>query len=245
MSSDAWIVPDWPAPPTIKAASTLRVGGLSSGVFNSFNLGDHVGDDPVHVSANRQRLSQGLGLTMEPLWLSQVHGLDVVDARSWRPGIQADACVSIDRNRPCVVLTADCLPVLFCDQDGGCVAAAHAGWRGLVSGILEHTVLALGVPAQRLMAWLGPAIGQSAFEVGEEVRQASIQADPGSAEHFSANHRGRWQADLYGLARRRLAPTGVTQVYGGGYCTASEPQRYFSYRRDGQCGRMASLVWIE
>jgi YfiH family protein len=245
MSMDAWFEPDWPAPASIRAVSTLRTGGLSAGAYASFNLGDHVGDDPAHVSANRQRLCEGLALNEEPMWLAQVHGLAVASAGSWRPGVEADACVSSVPGKSCVVLTADCLPVLLCDQQGQRVAAAHAGWRGLVSGVLERTVRAMGPPGEQLMAWLGPAIGQGAFEVGEDVRLASIQADPGSVVYFAANPRGRWQADLYGLARRRLEAAGVKRVFGGGYCTASDPQRYFSYRRDGQCGRMATLVWIQ
>lgn len=245
MNASLYFEPDWPAPAGVRAACSLRGGGVSVGPWQSLNLGDHVGDDPAHVGANRRRLREALGLSGEPMWLNQVHGVEVVRAEHWSGQARADASVSTLRGAVCAVLTADCLPVLFADFSGTRVAAAHAGWRGLAGGVLEQAVAALGVPPGDILAWLGPAIGPSAFEVGEEVRAAFARHHAGALAHFRANTRGRWQADLFGLARQRLALAGVSRVYGGEHCTASDPQRFFSYRRDGQCGRMASLVWLE
>lgn len=240
-----WIVPDWPAPSKVRAASTLRAGGVSEGGFASLNLAAHVGDAPPAVAENRRRMREALQLPAEPAWLNQVHGIHVVEAGAAETPPTADASLSRSANQVCVVLTADCLPVLFCDRDGTRVAAAHAGWRGLVGGVLGATVEALEVPANRLIAWLGPAIEQSAFEVGEEVREQFLARAAGDQVAFERNARGRWQADLYELARRELGRLGVTSVHGGGFRTHADAARFFSYRRESRTGRMATLVWLE
>lgn len=241
------IRPDWPAPATVRAFATTRAGGCSRGVYASLNLGDHVGDDPAAVEGNRRCLRQVLALPAEPLWLQQVHGIAVADADAVSGPTAADAIIADRAGQACVVMTADCLPVLFCNAAGTRVAAAHAGWRGLAAGVLEATVAALagsGASPATLMAWIGPAISAAAYEVGTEVREAFLAADPAAGSGFSANARGRWQLDLVAIARRRLAAVGVQRVYGGTLCTASDPQRFFSHRRDGNCGRQASLIWI-
>lgn len=244
-----WIEPDWPARAWVRAASTLRMGGTSSGVYASLNLGAHVGDHPAAVLENRRRLRVALKLPAEPLWLNQVHGTAVAVPGWYERPPTADAAVfnayAGGARGVCAVLTADCLPVLFCDRAGSRVAAAHAGWRGLAGGVLAATIKALSGPATELMAWLGPAIGPQAFEVGADVVEAFAARNPASATAFTPNARGRWQADLYQLARQELNRLGVTDVFGGGWCTASESARFFSYRRDGQTGRMATLIWLE
>jgi YfiH family protein len=236
-----WITPDWPAPAGVRAVSTLRVGGVSAGPFASLNLGDHVGDGPSRVAENRHRLRAALALPADPLWLNQVHGIEVVRADS--PDTrEADAAWTAARGVVCAVMTADCLPILLCDRQGTRVAAVHAGWRGLANGVVEAAVSVLDAPDP--LAWLGPAIGPEAFEVGEEVRQVFIERLGDSSDAFRPAN-GKWRADLYTLARRVLHRAGVTAVHGGGYCTHSDPARFFSYRRDGQTGRMASLIWLE
>lgn len=240
----ALILPDWPAPHQVRAVSTTRSGGTSSGPFASLNLGDHVGDNPQDVAANRAILARNL--PAEPLWLTQVHGTAVVDAAQATPGSAADAAVAHQPGRACAVMTADCLPVLLCDRHGSTVAAAHAGWRGLHAGILEETIKSMQVPASDILAWLGPAIGPQAFEVGEEVRTAFVNRDHQAARAFRhGRQNGKWWADLYLLARQRLAACGVSRIYGGNHCTFGEADTFFSYRRDGQTGRMASLIWLE
>jgi hypothetical protein len=241
------IRPDWPAPTAVRAVCTIRDGGVSAGPYRSLNLADHVGDDPASVAANRARLVAALDLAEEPLWLHQVHGATIVRADAIeRPSgpPTADAAIAFGRARPCVVLTADCLPVLFCDRAGRAVAAAHAGWRGLAAGVLQSTVAGMGVPPQDLLAWLGPAISATAFEVGPEVREAFLAADPAFAPAFAPNARGRWQADLHALARIALRAAGVSAIHGGGYCTHGQTDAFFSYRRDGQTGRMAAMIWL-
>ncbi len=241
---DFCIEPNWPAPPSIHAYSTLRGGGVSQGDFASLNLAAHVGDDPSHVHTNRDRLRKGLRLPSEPYWLSQVHGNKAVKAT---PNAQlppeADASYTTQSCLVCVVMTADCLPVLFCDRQGDRVAAAHAGWRGLVGGVLESTVNALG--NDNLMAWLGPAIGPKVFEVGAEVRLSFLERLGDGEKAFVQIDEQHWLADLYSLARLTLARVGVEEVYGGDECTFSDSDRFFSYRRDSQTGRMASLIWRE
>jgi polyphenol oxidase len=244
-SADAWITPEWPAPRNVRAAATLRTGGVSTGPFASLNLGSHVGDSVDAVTENRRRVRTMLNLPSEPLWLNQVHGTTVVEAKRGVTTPAADAAFARDSGPVCTVLTADCLPVLLCDREGTRVAAAHAGWRGLAGGILRETVQGLGVPAQRLMAWLGPAIEQDAFEVGAEVRDRFIAADAANAAAFRINERGRWQADLYDLARRELTRLDVTAVYGGGFRCFADRERFFSYRRDGQTGRLATMIWLD
>ena len=240
----AWIKPGWPAPPGIHAVSTLRTGGVSQGVYASLNLGIHVGDDPSSVAINRRLLRESLGLPAEPFWLNQIHGKTVARAGrvDGRPP-DADASFSDGTGVVCAVMTADCLPVLLCDRAGTRVAAAHAGWRGLAGGVLESAVESIG--GGELMAWLGPAIGPQAFEVGEEVRSAFFDRLGDCDAAFRQTDESHWLADLYALARLALGRVGISEVYGGDCCTYSEPQRFFSYRRDGQTGRMATLIWRE
>ncbi len=241
--SDAWIVPDWPAPASVRALSTTRAGGVSVAPYDSLNLGTHVGDDPANVTANRAQVRRIV--PSEPAWLNQVHGTVVVDAASASGVPDADASVSRAPGAVCVVMTADCLPVLLCDRAGTVVGAAHAGWRGLHGGVIEATVAAMHVAPADVIAWLGPAIGPSAFEVGDEVRAAFVAADAAAVTAFMpAGQPGKWLADIYLLARQRLAALGVKAIYGGDCCTVSESSRFFSYRRDGVTGRMGSLVWL-
>jgi hypothetical protein len=239
-----WLEPEWPSPPGVRVISTLRLGGTSEGPYASMNLAMHVGDAAVSVEANRRMLRRTARLPSEPMWLEQVHGTQVVvhDGRSDVP--RADAAMTRGRGRVCAVMTADCLPVVLADRAGSRVAVAHAGWRGLAQGVLEATVRALHCPPAELIAWLGPAIGQQAFEVGTEVRDAFVARSVQLAGCFAGNERGRFQADLYGLATAVLAEAGVTAVHGGGWCTASDPRRFFSFRRDGTTGRMATLAWL-
>lgn len=238
-----FLVPDWPAPARVGAAFSLRSGGISSGPYASLNVGAHVGDAPAAVAENRFRLREALGLPAEPLWLEQVHGSAVArfDGRE-RP--VADAAVACEAGQVCAVMVADCLPVLLADRAGSCVGIAHAGWRGLAAGVIEATIAALPASAGSLMAWLGPAIGAEAFEVGAEVRERLVADDPAARAEFRPGREDRWYADLYGLARRRLAAAGVSAVHGGDCCTLSDPERFFSYRRDGVTGRMAALIWL-
>ncbi|MHB1950852.1 MAG: peptidoglycan editing factor PgeF [Acidiferrobacteraceae bacterium] len=239
-----WLPASWPAKPWVRAGTTLRNGGASAGAFASLNLADHVGDDPDAVRRNRAHLRSALALPAEPCWLRQVHGTRILPADSPGPR-EADGVVANEPGRVCAILTADCLPVLFCDISGTRVAAAHAGWRGLAAGVLEQTVTALDCPPELLLVWLGPAIGAQVYEVGEEVRASFMRADPGSASAFRPSRKGHYLADLYAIARARLRAGGVDKIYGGQQCTFSEPARFFSYRRDGECGRMASLVWLD
>jgi YfiH family protein len=268
-----WLVPDWPAPPNVRALSTLRGGGVSVGRYASLNLGGHVQDGPEEVAENRRRLRIAADLPAEPVWLAQVHGvrianLDAADVPT-AAGLQtaagkqtppdvpptvpaappappvADGAVTRVPGRICAILTADCLPVLFASEAGDAVGAAHAGWRGLAGGVLEASVAALAVAPSALLAWLGPAIGPRHFEVGPEVRDALLQGDPGALTAFEPNARGRFMADLPELARRRLRRLGITRIFGGDACTHTEAARYFSHRRDGETGRQATLVWLE
>jgi YfiH family protein len=240
-----WIVPAWPAPARVRAVSTTRSGGVSRPPYDTMNPGDHVGDDPAAVAVNRAILVETLGLPAAPAWLQQVHGTRVVDAAGVAAPVEADAAYARDPNVICAVLTADCLPVLLCDRGGRAVAAAHAGWRGLAAGVIERTVAALPVPGSELLAWLGPAIGAAAYVVGGEVRETFLADDPAAAAAFRTAAGGGWHADLYLLARQRLQRRGVSAVYGGEFCTFQEPARFYSYRRDGVTGRMASLIWLQ
>ncbi|NBC22576.1 MAG: peptidoglycan editing factor PgeF [Gammaproteobacteria bacterium] len=237
------IRPDWEAPPVVAAAATTRTGGVSTGAFAEFNLGAHVGDVPAAVAENRRRLVEALALPGEPAWLAQVHGTRVVEARPGGTPAEADAAVTREPGVVCAVLTADCLPVLLASRGGDEVAAVHAGWRGLADGVISAALEGMRTPPEELLAWLGPAIAQPAFEVGDEVRERFIRRDVINAAFFAPNERHRWQADLTGLARRELEAAGVG-VSGGGFCTHDESERFFSYRRDGSCGRQATLVWI-
>lgn len=240
-----WLLPDWPAPANILAVVTTRTGGVSEAGYGTLNLGAHVGDRPAAVAENRRRLCEVLGLDAQPRWLEQVHGTTVVDAAGvGEAAPAADASFTTAPGVACVVLTADCLPVLFTATDGSVVAAAHAGWRGLAAGVLERTLEAMPGPPGEILAWMGPAISQPAFEVGAEVREAFLAADDGAGAAFTINGRGRYQADLHALARRRLARAGVAGVYGGGWCTHADAGRFFSHRRDGRSGRMAAVIVI-
>jgi YfiH family protein len=241
--------PDWPAPPQVRAAVTLRTGGVSRPPFDSLNLAAHVGDDPEAVAENRARVRRALELPREPLWLTQVHGIEVVTLARSAPANAhaptADAAITREAGEVCAIGIADCLPVLFAARDGSVVGAAHAGWRGLAGGVLEATVRALETEPGQLLAWLGPASGPEHFEVGPEVRAAFLEGDPHAERAFVPNSRGRWQCDLYALARARLEALGVTATYGGGWCTFADPRRFFSFRRTGRCGRMTALIWFE
>jgi YfiH family protein len=243
MSAHDWITPDWPAPSRVRALITTRAGGVSGGAFAGLNLGLRSGDAMDDVTRNRASLRRWL--PANPQWLRQVHGTTVVEAGDCGEDPEADAAFARRPGAVCAVLTADCLPVLLCDQEGMVVAAAHAGWRGLCAGVIEHTLRAMDRPPAALLVYLGPAIGPAAYEVGAEVRQAFAAADPESEVAFAPGKPGKYYADLYALARRRLARSGVTRVYGGGYCTYAERERFYSYRRDGATGRMASLIWME
>jgi hypothetical protein len=222
---------------------STRAGGVSHGPYASLNLAAHVGDDPAAVAENRRRLRAALDLPSEPSWLQQVHGRDVARLPEPLPDT-ADAAVAFGCGPVCAVLVADCLPVFLASRDGDRVGLAHAGWRGLAAGVIEATVVALGCDPARLVAWLGPAIGPLAFEVGEDVRSAFTAGDPAAANHFHAGGAGRWLADLPALARRRLRECGVGSVHGGGICTVTDPARFYSYRRDGVTGRIAALAWL-
>ena len=237
------ILPDWPAPPGVRAVSSTRQGGVSRPPYDRFNLAGHVGDDPACVAANRQGLRAMLDLAQEPAWLEQVHGVNVIAAETVTTPPAADAAWTREPGQACVVMTADCLPVLLCDRAGTVVAAAHAGWRGLAGGVIGATVAQMNTAAADLLAWLGPAIGPRAFEVGDEVRAAFLALDAGNAASFQPSPAGRWLADLYELARRQLRALGIDAIYGGEHCTFSEPELFFSYRRENRTGRMASLIW--
>lgn len=238
-----FILPDWPAPPNVRALVTTRNGGVSTGPYASLNLGDHVGDDPAAVAENRRLLHTHL--PAEPVWMKQVHGVRCIDAAQTTPFPEADAAFTHTPGVICAVLTADCLPILLCDMDGTAVAAAHAGWRGLAAGVIEATIAAMGVPSDRLMAWLGPAIGAQHFEVGGEVRDTFIAHDPQAARAFTAKANGKWLCDIYLLARQRLEALGVCRPASADFCTVRDEARFFSYRRDGATGRMASLIWLD
>ncbi|WP_285409444.1 peptidoglycan editing factor PgeF [Pseudomonas sp. FR229a] len=236
-----WLTPDWPAPASVRACVTTREGGVSEAPFDSLNLGDHVDDRPEAVAENRRRLTEHFSI--QPAWLQQVHGIAVVHAD---PGIvaTADASWTATPGIACAAMTADCLPALFCNRAGTRVAAAHAGWRGLAAGVLEATLDSLDVAPEDILVWLGPAIGPQAFEVGAEVREVFINQLPETATAFvPSSNAGKFMADIYLLARLRLAERGVTDVYGGGFCTVTDP-RFFSYRRASRTGRFASLVWL-
>jgi YfiH family protein len=244
-SDDSYIFPDWPAPETVRAVSTTRQHGVSVSPYDSFNLASHVGDNQAHVEQNRQRLCQDLELVGKPHWLDQIHGCDVVSLDESAHVPTADGSFSQEPGQACVVLTADCLPVLICNRQGTEVAAVHAGWRGLAGGIIRVAIEKFSSPADQLMVWLGPAIGPQAFEVGQDVFDAFVSPMPDATQAFQARGGGHWLADLYQLARLQLSQLGVDEVYGGEFCTHSEPSRFYSFRRDGVTGRMASMIWIE
>ena len=237
-----WIRPHWPAPTRVKSLITTRNGGLSTGAFASFNLGLRCDDDLQSVQANRQQLA--VHMPQPPRWLHQVHGSNVVDADLLDDEVDADASVARDVGTVCAIMIADCMPVLLCDERGEAVGAAHAGWRGLSSGVIENTVHAMNIRPDRVLAYLGPAIGPAAFEVGDDVRDAFLAHDGAASVAFKRLANGKWLADLFTLGRQRLASCGVTRVFGGTDCTVSNPQRFYSYRRDKTTGRMAALIWL-
>ena len=266
-----FIIPNWPVPNNVHALQTNRYGGCSHAPYDSFNLGDHVKDNPIHVAQNRQLLSQFL--PTEPVWLNQVHGIEVINAADASCLPSADASFTNRKNTVCVTMTADCLPILLCDNLGTIVASVHAGWRSLCNGVIEATVKrmitstasetrnnesrnseTINSETSQLMAWLGPAIGPNAFEVGAEVRDQSISKDKKSESAFKPlddkNLNDKWLCDIYQIATQRLNNLGVTQIYGGGtgnepWCTFTDENRFFSFRRDGDTGRMATLIWMQ
>ena len=244
MGAPGFIQPDWPAPSRVKALTTLRTGGYSRGPYASFNLAAHTDDDPDAVQKNRWLLRENFGLPDEPAWLQQVHGSGIVNAADGVIGAEADGSWSCVSGKVCVVMTADCLPVLFCDRRGTRVAAAHAGWRGLHAGVITEAVRVLESDPAELMVWLGPAIGPQAFEVGEEVVRAFVDKNGRNSAAFRQTDERHWLGDLYQLARTELSLLGIEGVFGGQECTFSDPQRFYSYRRDGATGRMASLIWL-
>ncbi len=235
--------PNWPALARVKAYTTTRKGGFSQGPFTSFNL-RLGGDDDEAAKRNRQLLADTLKLPNAPVWLAQVHGTNAVPAELAAPLTTADASYTFKPNTVCAVLTADCLPVLVCNRQATCVAAIHAGWRGLAAGVIEATLQKLNIPAAELLVWLGPAIGPDVFEVGDEVRQQFIAIDPQANAAFLP-HKDRWLANIYLLAKQRLTNSGVTAVYGGEFCTLTDKDRFYSFRREPVTGRMASLIWLE
>lgn len=240
-----FIVPDWPVPANVKAVSTTRLGGASQQPYQGLNLGLHVGDKTEHVQRNRTQLQQELRLVDSPAWLNQIHSNRVLELNASLTVVpDADGSYTQASGIACTVMTADCLPLLLCDTAGTQVAAVHAGWRGLADGIIEVALEKFTVPADQILVWLGPAIGPDAFEVGSEVREQFI-AEQLQAEQAFKPYGEKWLADLYLLARQRLQRFGVTNIYGGEYCTFGDPDRFYSYRREGVTGRQASLIWIE
>jgi YfiH family protein len=238
-----WLTPDWPAPANIHAATTLRTGGVSGGAYAGLNPAMHVGDDAELVKQNRQIIKELLALPGDPVWLEQIHSNRAVPAVASEPLQQADASYTAESGVVCAVLTADCLPLLVCSADGSEVAAIHAGWRGLLAGVIGNTVSA--IRNSDLFVWLGPAIGPDCFEVGAEVRNAFLEKSAAFMTAFKQQDKGKWLADIYQLARIDLAMLGIDKVYGGGFCTVTEQERFYSYRRDKQTGRMATLIWRE
>lgn len=238
----SWIEPDWPSPAGVRAASTLRPGGVSPGSYSALNLAAHAGDAPDRVAENRRRLATALKLPSEPVWLNQVHGRLTIRADDSTVRT-ADAAYTRKRGIVCAVMTADCLPILLCARDGRTVGAVHAGWKGLAAGVVESAVEAMG--DRDLLAWLGPAIGSEAFEVGNEVREAFLQNHADFAEAFREAEGGKWLADIYRLGRIALHRLGITEIFGGHWCTYRQTHQFFSYRRNRVTGRMASLIWLE
>jgi polyphenol oxidase len=240
-----WIVPGWPAPSHVRAFVTTRQGGVSRGEYASMNLGAASGDEPRDVARNRAIVRSHL--PTEPRWMAQVHGVEVADLDRIAPDAapRADAAVTGSRGNVGAVLTADCMPLFLCDADGKRIAVAHAGWRGMAGGVIENAVGAMSVDPAQVIAWMGPAIGPQAFEVGAEVRAAFLAADGGADEAFKPHAPGKYLADLYALARRRLARAGVSSVHGGGFCTLTDSERFFSYRRVQASGRMGAFIWME
>jgi YfiH family protein len=244
MIADSLISPDWPAPNSIKALSTSRQGGFSLPPYDGFNLGTHVGDEPNTVIKNRDYLVDIAQLPESPRWLNQLHGTRVINSNDWQLNIDADAIISQQNNHICTIMTADCLPLLLCNKQGDTVAAIHAGWRGLAAGIIEKTIAEFHCDPQDILVWLGPAIGPNQFEVGTDVYQTFIIHSAQAIHAFQQTDATHYLADIYLLARQRLTALGISAIFGGDLCTASDPQHFFSYRRDDVTGRMASMIWI-
>ena len=241
--SSEFIYPDWPAPKNVQSISTTRLGGISQGVYAANNLALHVGDDSEKVESNRQRLKTLCALPAEPAWLTQIHSNIVVNSEDAL--CEADASYSDQKNQVCVVMAADCLPILLCDKNGQQIAAVHAGWRGLLNDVIENSVARFRGSTNDIMVWLGPAIGKEVFEVGNEVYDAFVNRHEAATDFFQSRENNKYLADMVGLAKFRLELAGVSAIYGGQYCTFSDEERFFSYRRDGVCGRMASLIWLD
>jgi YfiH family protein len=244
---NGFVYPGWSAPANVKAVMTTRSGGVSTAPFDSMNLGDHVNDDADSVKQNRALLRDQLALPQNPIWLSQVHGTVALQHEAATEGDAADAIVAHKAKQVCAIMTADCLPVLFCNKQGTVVAAAHAGWRGLESGVLESTITGMQCASEDILVWLGAAIGPTAFEVGEEVQQAFVDRYPETHVAFAARENGKFLADIYSLARIRLQIAGIQleNITGGEWCTHSQSELYYSYRRESRTGRMASLIWFD
>lgn len=246
LTPDSFVRPNWQVPGDFQAFTTTRVGGVSATPYYALNLGDHVGDEPGPVATNRQRVSQALDLPSEPVWLDQVHGARVAEVARDTGGAAVTADASVTRDFGCVlaIMTADCLPVVLCSPEYHVMSAVHGGWRGLASDILQHAVLAMDCPPTSIHAWLGPAIGPACFEVGDDVWDAFVSQDWKMAECFSATKEQTFLGDLYAIARRSLSTLGVAHISGGEYCTYTDQERFYSYRRDGQTGRMATFAWM-
>jgi len=240
-----YLIPNWPAPKNIHAYTTTRGGGVSQPPYNSFNLSTNVGDEISAVTANRTRLRQDLKLPNEPFWLNQAHTNNVITAKSQSDFPSADAAYTTQSNIVCVTLTADCLPILLCSKQGNLVAAIHAGWRGIVNGVIEATIKALPVAPQELIAWFGPAIGPTVFEVEEEVKEKFVATDPKAQQAFTSIVPNKYLLNLYLIGRQRLNNCEVSAIYGGEFCTYSAPEKFFSFRRHATTGRLASLIWRE
>ncbi len=241
-----WIAADWPAPAHVHAGVTTRTGGASIGTYQGFNLATHVGDQAESVSANRKYLVNSLHLPAEPAWLTQVHGSHIITLSDSPADTLADGSYTRANNQVCAVLTADCLPLLLCDVDGREIAAVHVGWRGYCAGIIDSALSAFAARGKNLLAWMGPCISAACYEVGDEVRQACLAAHGIAAAFTAADHRsGHWQADLGLLVKHSLNAGGVTRIYESGLCTFSNPEQFYSYRRDGNTGRIASLIWMD
>lgn len=240
-----WVQLNWTAPANVRGVSTTRAGGVSKGAYASLNLGDHVGDDPAAVAENRKRLVEAIGIACEPRWLKQVHGTRVARLDGNPVTEPADAAVTGRRGEVCAIMTADCVPVLFCDDAGTVVGAAHAGWRGLAAGVLEATVNEMNVPPSKIRAWIGPAIAPINYEVGEEVREVFKTYDPKANGFTPSGTPGKWLCDMYFLVNQRLRDAGINAWFSGPFSTYHQPELFFSHRRDGQCGRMATLIWLK
>ncbi len=240
----SYLIPEWPVPKNVKAFFSTRQGGCSLAPYDSFNLGDHVEDLIENVTLNRNKLKTDLNLVSDPKWLQQVHGNQIINVTEWQPEIIADGSFSVVPDQVCVVMTADCLPILLCNHAGTQVMALHGGWRSLAAEIIPKGIALFNCPTQEIVVWLGPAIGPKVFEVGEEVRAQFLKLNQQLTEAFVPSPKGRWLMDIYAVATFQLNQLGVTQIFGGQHCTITEKDKFFSYRRDGQTGRMAALIYF-